>query len=477
MKPTYKTLILAPALLALAACSSDEPAEGQALPEGKYPMEFSLSFAPQTRVAADGMGCTWEDGDKVTIKVTQNGLEDTTIATLDANGKIVSCNPEVYWKSTSPATVTAYYTNLDGTSSENYTDQSQGLAYVMCGSTSTDFGRVVHLTLQHQLAQVRLKISGFRADDFGDVKFYGYHEYTIDEDYVVSTTPGSGRGYITMHRDENLGCYIANVAPGHITSDDNYKLFTFSFAENPELVFNNELKAGQVYTFGLESVNATTKINGQAAILMRKASGTPGTANYLPALYIATRNLGAGTSYEAGLYFWWGDTQGHPANSEFNFSSTNPEIKRYSTAKEYYNAGMITSEDLEVAVLTPEYDAATKQLGSPWRIMTHAETRWLLANTDTKYYATDAATGRIGYMIMTSKDTGNSIILPYCGYCFQYRTLTIGKELYYWESQLFKNFTSLDGWRLERYLDHLIDEGWTGVFYGFQIRPVATMPS
>ena len=85
MKPTYKTLILAPALLALAACSSDEPAEGQALPEGKYPMEFSLSFAPQTRVAADGMGCTWEDGEQITITVSQNGVEETTTITLDAD--------------------------------------------------------------------------------------------------------------------------------------------------------------------------------------------------------------------------------------------------------------------------------------------------------------------------------------------------------------------------------------------------------
>ncbi len=401
MKPTYKTLILAPVLLALAACSSDEPAEGQALPEGKYPMEFSLSFAPQTRVAAtaDGMGYTWEEGEQITITVSQNGVEETTTITLDADGKIVSYQPQLYWTSNKPATVTACYTNLDAMSTDKYTDQSQGLPYVLAGSALAPFGKPVQLTLQHQLAQVRLKISGYRTDTFTGVKFYGYSEYKIADDGV---TTGAARGYITMLYDKKLGCYMANVVPGDLTISDGSRLFSFSDVFKTDITYNAKIEAGKVYTFDIASPNPEPNLNGHAAVLMR--NGTAST----PALYVATCNLGASNPQSMGQYYMWGEIDGHTAGEGYNFSSNCKTENK--NLLDLHDLGYISSTSEAKAELLASHDAARRTLGGDWHTPRKEEFEWLKDNCDWTWNAS-----QYGFTIK-SRETNNTVFLPNSGH-------------------------------------------------------------
>lgn len=446
---TTKYLLLAAALLMLASCSGDGPTEDQALPEGKYPMEFSLSFAPQSRVTAndDGMGCKWDDGDEIIITVTQNGHEQTATATIDADGNITGCNPALYWTSTSEAKVTAKYTKLD-----NYTDQRESLAYVLMASTTASYGSNVELAMVHKLAQVRLRISGYLADDFGDAQFYGYHTYEIT-DNGVSTTAGTGRGYITMHKDEKLGAYVANVAPGDITISDGSMPFKFSNGKQTEVVVRNQIEAGQVHTFYLTSERPAAQINGHDAVMMRRSSGTPGSADFVPALYFATCNIGAATPYDAGLFFWWGDTQGHTGDSGFIFDINNSDIKEYDTAKEYFDNGMLSSDDINEGVLTPGYDAATQHFGKPWRMMTKEESQWLCDNTTQELNNYHAKS----YVKFTSKDTGNSIVVPLAGYGYGSQLSAYNATAKLWTSQSGIKTETVDGQTKNWYEAYALD--------------------
>lgn len=415
MKPIFKYFLFASALPLIASCSSDEPGP-EALPEGKYPMEFALSIAPQSRVSTtdDAMGCQWSDGDEITITVTQNGQKQTATATLDADGNITACTPTLYWTSTAAADVKAIYHNI---SSAKYASQTEGLAYAMKATATAQFGQRILLNMEHQLAQVRLKISGYKPDGYGLAKFRGYIDYTLDDEDGFTTNVNSGRGYITMYYDAESGSYVANVALGRITND-GLSLFKFDNGSEDVYEYDYDIQAGQVYTFDLESVKPAFTINGYEAVLMRRASGTPGTADYVPALYFATCNLGADTPYEAGKYFWWGDTEGFDPNTQSVPSGT---IIQYDTPEKYYSNDMLTSaeiadNDIGIGVLTPEYDAAAKQLGSPWRMMTYDDVQWLKDNTTKTYCPVDEEAGHLASIMFTSNDTGNSIIMPLTGW-------------------------------------------------------------
>lgn len=64
------------AVLSLASCSQDEPAEqGTTLPDGMYPMTFTVVQAapestPQTRVteSGNGMSSQWTNNDRIKIR-------------------------------------------------------------------------------------------------------------------------------------------------------------------------------------------------------------------------------------------------------------------------------------------------------------------------------------------------------------------------------------------------------------------------
>ena len=116
-------IIPAAALLLLTACTQDEPGgKGNELPYGEYPLQIGgvtldvessaepwSTKAPQTRVTednTDGMSSVWEWDGSETIRV-QLG-DETADYTLNA-GEELTPDRQLYWTSTDPATVTAWY--------------------------------------------------------------------------------------------------------------------------------------------------------------------------------------------------------------------------------------------------------------------------------------------------------------------------------------------------------------------------------
>ena len=220
-------LLLAAAalLLATAACTQDELADGDRLPEGQYPVEIARITlgveggeaqpwgAPQTRVgeAGDGTGSVFSAGDRFAVQI--NGEEGIYIVQDD--GSIKAESP-LYWSDTGEHTVTAWYPATGGTF--DLSDQSQSLAYLLYGTGSGNYQTPVTLTFTHQLAKVRVTPTAAALGEVISLQLYTYTQCTYEKGEAGQ---GSQEGWIDMKPCEytengtTITCWEANVVPGY----------------------------------------------------------------------------------------------------------------------------------------------------------------------------------------------------------------------------------------------------------------------
>lgn len=257
-------------LLAFSACEKGQMADmekqGTELPEGKYPLTFIAVQAeatpegtPQTRVSenTNGMSSHWDGGEVINVQIA-DGKAGTY--TLDENGKAKAQTP-CYWQNTNNATINAWYSNISEQNTETNTDkivslsdQSKGLAYVL-KATVNDVSynsQDIELKFHHQLAKVRVKLTGNKANDVKKVEVKAYASCNVAAGNV---TPNGNIQYIQIHKHGNSEYYEANLVPmKSITSNDFIKL-----NGNTQATINNitELKAGNVYTIEIDVKPAT----------------------------------------------------------------------------------------------------------------------------------------------------------------------------------------------------------------------------
>ena len=179
-------LLLAAAalLLATAACTKDELADGDRLPEGQYPVEIARITlgveggeaqpwgAPQTRVgeAGDGTGSVFSAGDRFAVQI--DGEEGIYIV---QDNNTVKAETPLYWSDTGDHTVTAWYPATGGTL--DLSDQSQSLAYLLYGTGSGNYQTPVTLTFAHQLAKVRVTPTAAALGEVTSLQLYLYTVY------------------------------------------------------------------------------------------------------------------------------------------------------------------------------------------------------------------------------------------------------------------------------------------------------------
>ena len=228
MKKRHSIRILLAAaalLLATAACTKDELADGDRLPEGQYPLEIARITlgveggeaqpwgASQTRVgeAGDGTGSVFSAGDRFAVQI--NGEEGIYIVQDD--GSIKAESP-LYWSDTGEHTVTAWYPATGGTL--DLSDQSQSLAYLLYGTGSGNYQTQVTLTFTHQLAKVRVTPSDDALGKVQSLQLYTYTQCTYEKG---NAGQGSQEGWIEMKKCEytengaTITCWEANVVPGY----------------------------------------------------------------------------------------------------------------------------------------------------------------------------------------------------------------------------------------------------------------------
>lgn len=253
-------LLLAAAalLLATAACTKDELADGDRLPEGQYLVEIARITlgveggeaqpwgAPATRVSenGDGTGSVFSAGDRFAVQI--NAEEGIYIVQDD--GSIKAESP-LYWSDSGEHTVTAWYPATGGTL--DLSDQSQSLAYLLGGSGTGDYLTPVTLTFAHRLAKVRVTPIGDALGEVQSLQLYTYTQCTYEKGTVVQ---GSQEGWIEMKRCEYtengnaITCWEANVVPGYeitkLMANNDNKERDLSAAITPE--------AGKFYNITLD---------------------------------------------------------------------------------------------------------------------------------------------------------------------------------------------------------------------------------
>ena len=198
----FPAICLAAALL-LSACSQDEPGENStALPEGEYPLQIGnvsltaeMGEQPWTRVSenpTDGMSSEFLPGDA--IGVSLNG----ETATYTYDGTAWTSEAPLYWKDKQPATVTAWYPVDEEI---DFTQQDEGLTYLLkADGVEAGFDKPANLTFSHQLAKVRVKLTGDKANEVQTVTVRSYPTSTHSHGTLDSQDRSLTPQYVPMRR-------------------------------------------------------------------------------------------------------------------------------------------------------------------------------------------------------------------------------------------------------------------------------------
>ena len=253
----------------LAACTQDEPGgQGNELPYGEYPLQIgSVTLdvessaepwseeRPQTRVAENdnGTGSVWQlDGSEM-IGVRLGN--ETTTYTLNAD-KTLTTDQQLYWTSAAPATVTAWYPTDE---TVGLSDQSEGLAYMLKAEVpGATYDNKITLSFKHQLAKVRVVLSGTQASLAQSVEVYGCTTCTNNEGAPIA---GDTQGWLKMKHTtytDGTECWEANVVPGTITLDNFVRINGQTATVNDG--FPTTLDASTMYTLNLTVGQPITEI-------------------------------------------------------------------------------------------------------------------------------------------------------------------------------------------------------------------------
>ena len=258
------------AAILFTACTQDELAEqGNALPDGEYPLQIgSVSITaeaseepwstdgPQTRVTednTDGMSSVWEWDGSETIRVQ---LGDETADYTLGLGQNLSPDRQLYWTSTTPATVTAWYPTDE---TVDLSDQSNGLAYMLKAEVpGATYDNKITLSFKHQLAKVRVVLNGTQASLAQSVEVYGYTTCTNNEGAPIA---GDTQGWLKMKHTtytDGTECWEANVVPATITLDNFVRINGQTATVNDG--FPTTLDASRMYIIDLTVGKEITEI-------------------------------------------------------------------------------------------------------------------------------------------------------------------------------------------------------------------------
>ncbi len=165
----------------------------------------------------------------------------------------------------------------------------------------------------------------------------------------------------------------------------------------------------------------------------------------------ADRNIGAESEEDVGLYFSWGNVEGHVFGTDYDFD------------EDYENTpGAKLEGDIDL-----EHDAARVNLGEPWQMPTSEQFKELDDNCTHEFCSVNGFRG----MRFTSKKNGNSIFFPCSGYgdgtAWDYR----GSYGSYWSGSL---NSAAHGRGLSFSSGGVYPQDSSNRFYGFAARAVQT---
>lgn len=157
-----------------------------------------------------------------------------------------------------------------------------------------------------------------------------------------------------------------------------------------------------------------------------------------------------------GSYFSWGNTEGHPEGSGYDFGSSN-DGPYASTPGAALNGN-----------IAPSQDAARANCKAPWRMPTSAEFQELYDNCNCEWVSDYQGSGVAG-RVFTSKINGKVVFFPASGHYNGTTLSNRGSRGYYWASPLYSSST---GRSLYFSASDVLPQNDNYRFLGFSVRPV-----
>ena len=173
----------------------------------------------------------------------------------------------------------------------------------------------------------------------------------------------------------------------------------------------------------------------------------------------ATCNVGTKEPWESGLYFSWGNVDGHKNGSGYNFGISNNGP--YASTP-----GRKLRTDIPV---NAEYDAARANIGGSWRMPTKGEFKELVDNCTNEWTTQNGVNGRL----FTSRINGNSVFFPVTGYYYGTSFYFESATGLYWSSSFFTHASASD---LTLDSVNVYTQYYNSRFYGFTVRAVLDHP-
>ena len=298
-------------LFALAACTQDELADNNRLPEGEYPVfiratglsvEATPQAAPSTRATVDG---DWQGVTSVALKMGE-AVKEYTVTATDADGyksATLTSNDPYYWTSRDPITVSAWwpFNNADITQMPAVKvaeDQSkladfQNSDFIAAENRKVEFNNPT-LEFTHRTARVAIELkpgTGFTSVAGATVS-------------LVSLSADNGNPTAIKTYNASGNTYEALTAPQTVAAGKPFVKVelgggTFYFRPQNNVV----LEAGSRYKYTVK-VNATgLTLEGCTIGSWADGGGESGAAEDLG--YIYDSNTNTYTVYNAdGLLAW-----------------------------------------------------------------------------------------------------------------------------------------------------------------------------
>ena len=202
------------------------------------------------------------------------------------------------------------------------------------------------------------------------------------------------------------------LTPGGIIAVNFQNAFTASSptlsvngsAAKPIKLYGNAMPMGKVHANTILVMYYDGTQFNVIGILSQTAAAPTGFVDLaLPSgLLWCEHNVGASTPYEDGLYFSWGNVEGHTGDDGYDFGTSNEGP--YASTPGAALTGNIPTNGT--------YDAARHNMGAPCRMPTVGEFQELNNNCDSEWTDEDGVAGRR----FTSRINGNSIFFPASGH-------------------------------------------------------------
>ncbi|MDE6267289.1 MAG: fimbrillin family protein [Muribaculaceae bacterium] len=267
---TIKVLMLS---VFVASCSQDDVEQSMPLPDGQYPLDLTVSVEGMKSRA--GGKDNWKDGDEIGVRIGSDKEIGRYTLNPDGSVNIEESANLLHWRTTSPATVQAWFP-FEPQTDVSIADQSElsdfsSIDYLAATAENQNYKNTVGLTFKHQMAKVICVLRTLDSSVISDeelhnatVTFNGYTVATFaegelsgdvfgkivpiknDRTHEALLVPADMAGQELFHIDFNVGGYdksfsyipganCENLQPG--------KSYTFYVTLRRDKVVVNEISA------------------------------------------------------------------------------------------------------------------------------------------------------------------------------------------------------------------------------------------